>query len=42
MSGESESSDSDNSKIITSDEEGEFLEEIKQIQKIKERTIKTT
>ena len=28
MSGESESSDSDNSKIITSDEEGEFLEEI--------------
>ncbi len=28
MSGESESSDSDSSKIITSDEEGEFLEEI--------------
>lgn len=28
MSGESESSDSDGSKIITSDEEGEFLEEI--------------
>ena len=28
MSGESESSDSDGSKIITSDEEEEFLEEI--------------